>query len=109
MYRHNPAHAQSRPYSSPPPVYRVYHDPAGPAKLSTTVVHALSDCLDVDVTDGSVTLYDVVDPDALDAIFRPKHDGTPRASGSLSFVVYGHRVTVHADGQILIEPPERYR
>ena len=93
--------------SRSPSVYRATHDPDGPARLSTTVVHALADCLGTDVTDGRVSLYDAVDPDALDRLFRPRHDGRPRSGGSLSFTVRDHYVTVSSDGEILIEPPIR--
>ncbi|OLZ39629.1 hypothetical protein A6E15_00910 [Natrinema saccharevitans] len=95
------------PRSRSPSLYRVSHDPTGPATLSTTVVHALADCMDVDVTDGRVALYDAVDPAALDELFRPRHDGRPRTGGALSFVVNGYHVTVSGDGEILIEPPMR--
>ncbi|WP_121741460.1 HalOD1 output domain-containing protein [Natronorubrum halophilum] len=91
----------------PPSVYRATHDPNGPATLSTTVIHALADCLGVDVTDGRLSLYDTVDPDALDTLFRPRYDGRSRTGGSLSFVVHDHRVTVSSTGEILIEPPAR--
>ncbi len=93
--------------SRSPPLYRASHDPAGPAALSTTLIHALADCMGVDITDGRVALYDAVDPDALDGLFRPRHDGSPRSGGALSFVANGHRVTVRGDGEILIEPPAR--
>lgn len=103
MYGHASRASQSRS----PPLYRASHDPNGPATLSTTVVHALADCLGIDVTDSRISLYDTVDPDALDTLFRPRHDGSPRAGGTLSFVVEGHHVTVHGDGEIVIEPPAR--
>lgn len=102
MHDTTPPASQSRS----PSVYRAYHDPDGPATLSTTVVHALADCMDIDPTDGRITLYDTVDPDALDRLFRPRHDGRPRSGGRLSFVVADHYVTVTAGGEILIEPPE---
>jgi hypothetical protein len=63
----------------------------------------------IDATDSRVSLYDTVDPDALNSLFRPRHDGRPRAGGTLSFVIDGHRVTVRADGEILIEPPAHPR
>ncbi|WP_049921937.1 HalOD1 output domain-containing protein [Halopiger djelfimassiliensis] len=100
-------HAPPEPQSRPPSLYRAYHDPDGPATLSTTVIHALADCMGVDVTDGRISLYDAVDPDALDDLFRPRHDGSPRTGGTLTFVVDDHRVTVTSDGEILIEPPAR--
>ncbi|PGF16357.1 hypothetical protein CP556_09690 [Natrinema sp. CBA1119] len=72
-----------------------------------TVIHALTDCLGVDVTDSRVSLSETVGSDALDALFRPRCDGTPRAGGTLSFVVNGHHVRVRGDGEILIEAPAR--
>ncbi|QLK27650.1 hypothetical protein HYG81_08610 [Natrinema zhouii] len=90
-----------------PPLYRAAHDPDGPATLSTTVIHALADCMGVDVTDSRVSLYNTVDPDALNTLFRPRDDGTPRIGGTLSFVVSGYHVRVGGNGEILIEPPAR--
>lgn len=68
---------------------------------STRVVAALDEATDADWQSGTRTLYDVVDPDALDALF----DSTPRsdrASGSVSFVVAGVRVFVTADGVVTV-------
>lgn len=45
-------------------------------------------------------LYDVLDPDALDALFAPRHDGTRRGSGETSFVLGDYAVTVDADGSV---------
>ncbi|MFD1646843.1 HalOD1 output domain-containing protein [Haloarchaeobius litoreus] len=39
-------------------------------------------------------LAEIVDPDALDRLFEPQHDGTPRTGGRLSFVYHGQRITV---------------
>ena len=93
------------PHSSSRFVYRARHDFDGSAALSTTVVHALADCMNVDVTDGSISLYDSVDPDALDSLFRPRYDGEPRSGGAVAFSVADHHVTVRSNGEILIEPP----
>ena len=103
MYERAPSQHSTNYHS--PAVYRAYHDPDGSATLSTTVIHALAECMGVDVTDGSLSLYDTVDPDALDALFRPRYDGTPRSGGTLIFFVHDHRVTVHSTGHIEIEPP----
>lgn len=101
MYERTPADDSY----SPPAVYRAQHDPDGTARLSETIVHALAESMGVNVTDCDFSLYDSVDPDALNRLFRPREDGTPRTDGMLSFIIQGHRVTVHADGEILIEPP----
>jgi hypothetical protein len=85
--------------------YHVYHDPESSARLSTTVVHALADVMGVDVTDTGFALYDSVDPDALDQIFSPRGDESPRAPGHVAFTVEGYRVTVYSTGEIVITPP----
>lgn len=100
-----PGHTPATPHTRSPLVYRAVHDSEDPATLSTTVVHALADCLGLDVTESRITLYDAVDPDALDTLFRPRHDGTRRSGGTLSFVADDHHVTVDSSGEILIEPP----
>lgn len=105
MHGQQPSTSASQ--SPSPPVYRATHDPHGPARLSTTVIHALADCLGIDVTDARISLYDGVDPDALDALFRPRDDGWPRRGSSITVTVRDHYVTVSSDGEILIEPPAR--
>ncbi|WP_255196139.1 HalOD1 output domain-containing protein [Halorarius litoreus] len=39
-------------------------------------------------------LADVVDPTALDSLFDPRYDGTPRTGGRLSFVYHGCCITI---------------
>jgi len=85
----------------------VKHDFDGPAALTTTLAHALSDVSGVDVTDTGFTLYDYIDPDALDRLFKPADDGSQRVNGMLTFTVWGHQVTVYSDGQIAIVPPQQ--
>ena len=86
-------------------VYWAYHDEDSPAKLSTTIVHALADVLGENATAMRERVYERVDPEALDLLFRDRHDGTPRVGGFLSFRVYDHQVTVYGSGDIAIEPP----
>ncbi len=85
--------------------YYVTHDFSGSAKLTTTLVHALADVAGVDVTDTEFCLDDHVDPDALDRLFSPKSDGTPRMNGTLSLSVWGYQVTIYGGGQIAITEP----
>jgi hypothetical protein len=91
--------------ASPRPDYHTHHDPASSAKISTTVIHALADVMEVDVTETGFALYDSVDPDALDQIFSPRGDDSPRAPGHVAFTVEGYRVTVYSTGEIVITPP----
>lgn len=85
--------------------YYAQHDFGGPATLSTTLIHALSDVTGVDGTNAERSLYDFVDPDALDNLFKPKPDGTPRANGQVSFTIWGYPVTVDSTGRIAITVP----
>jgi len=90
---------------SSPKDYHTQHDTEGAAKLSTTVIHALADLMERDVTDVGFVLYDSIDPDALDKIFSSTDDGTSRSPGHVAFTVDGYRVTVYSDGHIVITPP----
>ena len=87
--------------------YYVRHDFEGSAELTTTLAHAISDVTGVDVTDTRFTLNDHVDPEALDRLFEPQNDGTPRVDGHLSFPIWNHQVTVYSNGQIAIVPPRQ--
>lgn len=81
--------------------YRVVLD--GMIEASSTVVMAVAAVLDRDVTELD-PLDDAVDPDALDALFVPKPDGTERGGGELSFRFGGCTVTVASRGEIVVDP-----
>ncbi|GAA0258991.1 hypothetical protein GCM10009000_089870 [Halobacterium noricense] len=49
------------------------------------------------------TLYTVINPEALDELFAPKADGTPRTNGSVSFQYAGYQVTVSSEGTVELE------
>ena len=50
-------------------------------------------------------LYDAVDPDALDSLFRSSSGDNPRAAGAMQFTYCGYDVRVEADGTIVIIEP----
>ncbi len=87
--------------------YVVHHEFGGTAELTTTLAHAISDVTGIDVTDTGFTLNDYVDPDAMDKLFKPKPDGTPRTNGSLNLTILGCQVAIHSNGQIVISPPQQ--
>lgn len=101
----------NQPESQPPKPqpYYVTHEFGGSSELSTTLVHALADVADVDVTQAEFRLTDYVDPDALNRLFEPTGDGTAQVNGHVSFTVWGNQVTVYHDGQIVIAPPAQPR
>lgn len=83
-------------------VYVADHGETGDRELSVTVVHAVLDATGKDPTE--VNLNDAVQPDALNRVFGPKHDGTPRNEGTITFEFAGCHATVEASGEIRIDP-----
>ncbi|MHC3438005.1 HalOD1 output domain-containing protein [Natrialbaceae archaeon A-gly3] len=89
--------------------YVLYHDEDGTATLTATIVHGLAAITDVDVSQGEFSLYDSVDPDALERIFASKADEASRTSGHVAFTALDHQVYVYATGEIHVYPPEAAR
>ncbi|WP_158059075.1 HalOD1 output domain-containing protein [Halorussus halophilus] len=83
--------------------YRVEDDEH--QSLATTLVTAISELVECDPVDEAYTLYDSVDPEALEKLFSDKHDGTPRTGGFVVFEVEGCRVEVWAQGDHLVYEP----
>ena len=71
-------------------------------RVSAAVISAVADAVDQNPTELQTRLYDSIDPDALDSLFRDKYDGTPRTGGHVTFTMYGYEVTVYSDGGISI-------
>ena len=71
-------------------------------RLSTAVVNAIAKHEDTAPNDVRPQLYDVVDPDALDALFGPRVDGKPRKGGRIVFTYHGHQVSAHSDGDVYV-------
>ena len=85
-------------------VYHVQHELGTDRSLSTTVTMAVADVAGVEPSDIPEQLYDVIDPEALDALFEPKDSGAPRRGGRLTFSLYGHHVTVRGNGSVTVQP-----
>lgn len=83
-------------------VYVVNYYDTSDVELSVTVVHAVLEVTGKEPTD--VNLNAVVQPDALNRIFDPKRDGTPRDGGTLEFELGGCRVTVDGSGEVRVDP-----
>lgn len=76
---------------------RVRYDRSENEPPSAAVVAALAEFQGTDVTGLSTRLYDHVDPEALDALFADRHDGTARPSGRVRFDVDGATVVVRPE------------
>ncbi|RQG91092.1 hypothetical protein EA462_03580 [Natrarchaeobius halalkaliphilus] len=92
-------------YDQPNDRYVFHYDSDGTATITTTIVHAIASIADIDVSQGEFSLYDSVDPDALEHIFSQKADGTDRTGGHVAFSALEHEVYVYANGDVIIYPP----
>ena len=78
------------------------HDWRDEEKVSESVVEAVTERAECDVT-AVGPLYEVLDPAALDALFRPSNRGSLRDEGHVTFPIGAYEVTVHANGRIVVE------
>ncbi|WP_372909604.1 HalOD1 output domain-containing protein [Salinigranum sp.] len=77
------------------------HDFSSPTELGVSIVHAVETAVDEDL-ETFEPLYDVVDPDALEAVFGPV-SGTPDASRlEVRFSYHGLDLAVSGDGSIAV-------
>lgn len=77
---------------------------SGGEEISTAVVSAVADAKGVDPLELD-PLYDVVDADALDAIFGPTEGEAARAA-TLTFRMAGCRVVVRGTGEVSVTAPD---
>ncbi|QLG50772.1 HalOD1 output domain-containing protein [Natrinema halophilum] len=74
---------------------------------SRAVIEAIAEAEDVQTTDVNPpayeSLYAVVDPDALDALFGGRSSGANGSRGSVSFEFCGYDVTVDGEGTVVLE------
>lgn len=77
-----------------------FRTPRPCSRPSTSVVGAVAEAKGVAAVDLS-PLHDVVDPDALDALFDDRFGGT------VTLRYEDRRVTVYADGEVAVEDESR--
>ncbi len=65
---------------------------------SQAIVETVAEAKDVDPLDLD-SLYEVIDPDALDSLFAPTN-GSPRSDGKIAFEYADHTVVVSSDGTV---------
>lgn len=76
---------------------------AGDETVSMAVLRAVSAVEGCDPL-SLKPLADVIDTDALDALFAPRHGGTSRSGGQLSFVYSNCQVTVEDGERLTLRP-----
>ncbi len=77
----------------------------GEGELTTTIVEAVADATGINSLKLDTRLYDVVDPDGLEQVFRKRGDGTIRTGGKLTFTIAECKVVVHSEGRVVVSPP----
>ncbi|WP_207587956.1 HalOD1 output domain-containing protein [Halomontanus rarus] len=79
----------------------------GTQSLSFEIIAAIAEREGVDTTEIEPpeyeALYDVLNPEALDALFAPCQDGTQRSTGRVKFSYCGYDVVVTSDGDVHID------
>jgi len=70
--------------------------------LSTAVIDAVAEAAGVEPAELGASLYDQIDPDALDNLFSDRHNGQPRGTGHVAFTLLEYEVTVYSDGQVVV-------
>ncbi|WP_436931461.1 HalOD1 output domain-containing protein [Halosimplex halobium] len=78
--------------------------PDSPESPSAAVVRRVADREGVDPGELATPLYSVVDPEALDALFRPGDADALAARGAVHFEYLGYEVRVDADGDVAVTP-----
>ncbi|GAB3018890.1 HalOD1 output domain-containing protein [Natronobiforma cellulositropha] len=86
--------------------YHTWYDDESYEPVSSALLEAVSSVLEVEVDDLE-TLYERIDPDALNALFHHWRGERTGATGSVSFRFARCSVTVCADGEIVIDPVKR--
>lgn len=77
-------------------------DWAGPEATSDAVVAAVASAARVDPIDLE-PLDDVIDADALNALFEPRSNGVVRTGVSVHFRYHGYDVSIDGPGSIRVE------
>jgi hypothetical protein len=71
--------------------------------ISTVIAETIANHKGVDPANIE-PLYTTIDPEALDALFAPRNDGTARTTGQITFTHTGFEITVNSDRTVTVEP-----
>jgi hypothetical protein len=75
--------------------------------FSQKVLERVAELEDAEPHELEEPLFETVDPDALDQVFRTQPDGPRRAEGRIQFSYYGYEVVAYADGRVSVQDPTR--
>lgn len=71
--------------------------------ITTRVVERVAEKEGVDATDLTQPLDQVVNPDAINALFSTRGDGTARSCGTIQFTYLGYEIVIDSEHNISIE------
>lgn len=69
------------------------------APVSQRVTHAVAETTNTDPLELD-PLFNTIDPESINTLFKPTNTGSQRATGSVAFEYAGCDVTVFADGTV---------
>ncbi|AZQ14167.1 HalOD1 output domain-containing protein [Halorubrum sp. PV6] len=75
--------------------------------LSQKVLERVAELEDAAPHELEEPLFEAVDPDALDQVFRTQPNGPRRAEGRVRFSYHGYEVVAYADGRVSVQDPTR--
>lgn len=70
--------------------------------IASKIVSAVAEQEGTDPAELEPSLYDRIDPEALNALFAPTETGQPRSGGHVEFTYCGHDVRAYSDGRVRI-------
>ena len=83
---------------------------AAEQSVSFDVIAAVAECEGVDPLELEPpeydALYDVINPEALDALFATRENGRQRSTGRIEFPYCGYQVVVTSDGDVEVSDLE---
>jgi len=74
-----------------------------PDSMCVRVIDAVVETMGTDTTEID-PLYDYIDPDALNDLFKPSEDGRHRRGGRVEFQIEGHLIRISSHGDIEVRP-----
>ncbi|MFH5799134.1 HalOD1 output domain-containing protein [Haladaptatus sp. CMAA 1911] len=87
--------------ASDPRTYHTHRNKTSFGSMSGTVIQAIASIGGIDPTETRIPLMDVLDPDALDALFTRDPRGN-RTVGHITFSIDGLTMFVHSNGHVIL-------
>ncbi|WP_340101282.1 HalOD1 output domain-containing protein [Salinibaculum salinum] len=92
----------TKPRSENSGLVQASHDFSGAESLSVTIMEAVACAQGTEIENLDQQLFDVVDPDALDRLFRPTDTTTYEAE--VRFVIDDSAVVIRNTGDVFVRP-----